>query len=463
MSKSRNEYVTYTPELINELKKLTAKLPRADGVKALRKRLDLSERQARAVYAKHVANSQTNTSATPIGRFTNANSDEKIPETKGAHMSFSGDSGEIDLVDESPRTLEELLKACQVDLNLWEVEKYVVNKWEMGRANKQVNLTWSEGKADGYVRDAGGIRKAPLWQVKAWLRRKVEATTLAQMLEKFVSQASVHAPKKFCIEQRKNAKADSCYVLNIQDLHLAKLAWSHETGGADWDIRIAEQAYRNTVDELIAKVPHERVEEIVMILGSDMLQVDNDRSTTTAGTYVDSDTRLMKAYDVAANMLTETIEKLASKFKVKCVVFGGNHDRNISLFLGKYIEAWFRNHPNVKIDASPRSRKYHAFDNTLIAFDHGDETKGKDLPLVIMRENQSTISQYRHIECLTGHLHSEQSDDYKGIVVRVAPALCSADRWHAGKGFIGSVRRSQGILYKRVVGLDAIYYSTALE
>lgn len=458
MSKSRNEYATYTPELIADLKRISKGLSRADAVKAVAMRLNLSPRQGRAVFAKYVEKVVV---SNPEQR--NVGAPEEVPTSKGAHIKFNGDVGEIDLVTDSPRSLEQLLNVCGVDLNVWEVEKYVVNKWEMGRANKQVNLTWTDGRADGYVRDGGGLTKAPLYQVKAWLRRKVEASTLHQMLEKFTQDAVKFAPKTFKYTKPNQTKADCCYVLNIQDLHLAKLSCGIETGGANWDIKIAEQTYRDTVNELIDKAPIERIEEIVMIVGSDMLQVDNDKSTTTAGTYVDSDTRLSKAFDVATHMLTTVIEELASRFKVRCVVFGGNHDRTISLFLGRYVEAWFRNHENVNVDASPRSRKYYGYGKTLIAFDHGDEIKSKDLPLVIMRENQATISNYRFIECLTGHFHSEQSEDMKGIVVRVAPALCSPDRWHSAKGFIGSIRRSQGLLYQRDEGLECIIYSRALD
>ena len=386
------------------------------------------------------------------------------PPSKGAHMSFKGDLGEVDVVDEMPRTLEELIKICKVDTSIWEVERYIINKWEMGRKDKTVNLVWTDGVMNGEVNDTGGITKAGLWQVKAWLRRKVEQTTLNAMLEEFSQRAAKHAPRKWvfekaCVKDRR----DCCYVLNGQDLHIAKLAWAPETGSGDWDIRIAREAYDAAMDELMEKVPNDRVEEVVIIVGSDMLQVDNDKSTTTAGTYVDSDSRLAKAFQVAGEMLTDRIEKLASKFKVKVVVIPGNHDSTVSLFLGKYVEAWFRNHPNVKVDAAPRSRKYHGYGKTLIAFDHGDETKMKDLPLVVMQENRSTISQYKYTEVLTGHLHSEQCDDYKGIIVRTAPALCSPDRWHARRGYVGTIRRSQGLLYQREEGLQAIYYSKALD
>ncbi len=449
----------YTPELIDELKQLAKGLPRADGVQAVRRRLKLSERAGRYAYARYVERDV----AAPAATKTAAPKEDEIPTSKGAHMSFKGDVGEVDLIDDSPRTLDELIKACHVDLNVWEVERYVVNKWEMGRKAKTVSLTWVDGVASGSVEDTGGITKAPLWQVKAWLRKKVEASTINKMLEAFTEKAGKHAPKRFEFVKPIRAKADCCYVLNIQDLHLAKLASHQETGGADWDIRIAEKTYHQAVDDLIGKVPQDRVEEVVVIIGSDMLQVDNDKSTTTAGTYVDSDTRLAKAFDVASQMLTKVIEKLASRFKVHCVVYGGNHDRTVSLFLGRYIEAWFRNHTNVKVDASPRSRKYHGYGKTLIAFDHGDETKHKDLPLAIMRDNQSVISQYRFTECLVGHLHSEQSEDIKGIVIRVAPALCPPDKWHSSKSFANNMRRSQGLLYQREEGLECIYYSKSLD
>ena len=194
-------------------------------------------------------------------------------------MSFKGDFGEIDLIDDNPRSLEDLLKTCRVDTNIWEVEKYVVNKWEMGRKAKSVNLTWNNGKAEGFVNDTGGITKAPLWQVKAWLRRKVEASTLNKMLEQFVEKAQNFAPKKF-VFNKATGQGDCAYVLNGHDLHLAKLAWSAETGYGDWDIKIAREKDDAAVDDLMSKVPVERVAEVVVLVGSDMLQMDNDKSSS---------------------------------------------------------------------------------------------------------------------------------------------------------------------------------------
>lgn len=463
----------YTSEVINPVKRdiVAKQLSRADAVKHVRRHFDVSERRARDIYVRYFEGTAT-VAAASSGYESEGK--EEPPKTRGASISISGDVGEVTLTDDNPRTLDELLKACEVDLNVWEVEKHTVNKWEVamrepattvgGRGNDaQVSISKDGAKSTLWTRASHVPLRVPLYQVKAWLRRKVEASYLNQMLEQFIADAKKHAPKRFEFVKPIRAKADCCYVLNIQDLHVAKLACSEETGGANWDIRIAEQTFRETVDELVNKAPVERIEEIVVIAGSDMLQVDNDKSTTTAGTYVDSDTRLFKAFDVTGKMLTETIEKLAARFKVKVMVVAGNHDSTTSFFVGKYVDAWFRNHPNVEVDSSPRNRKYHAYGKTLIGLDHGNNTKLKDLPLVVMRENQAIISKFIHIEVLTGHRHIEASEDIKGIVVRTAPALCPPDAWHATHGYVGTNRRSQGILYQRDNGLEAIFYSKALQ
>ena len=51
-------------------------------------------------------------------------------------------------------TLEQLLEACNVDLSVWKVDRYVVNKWEVGTKIA-----------------SGGVLVEPLFQVKAWLVR----------------------------------------------------------------------------------------------------------------------------------------------------------------------------------------------------------------------------------------------------------------------------------------------------
>jgi len=78
-----------------------------------------------------------------------ADIDEKLEE-------FERDNEKIiDSKSHSIHTLEELIEYCKIDLDVWKIDKHVINKWEV------------------FSNDAG---HQPLFQVKAWLsRRKPEA------------------------------------------------------------------------------------------------------------------------------------------------------------------------------------------------------------------------------------------------------------------------------------------------
>ncbi len=362
------------------------------------------------------------------------NAGQPTPPPAAVRVVGTGDAFNAEVETSKVATLDEVVALCGVDTELWESNGFNVRRGTKGYA-------WS-----------------------ARFKRKTQPIDEQRLIRLFTKEAAKHAPVKWTAQKPSvKGEADCLYIINIQDLHLAKLAWGRETGGPDWDIYISEKAYRDTVDDLISKAPIDRIEEVLVIIGSDLLQVDNDQSATTAGTYVDSDSRLAKVFEVAFKMLTDVIEKLATRFRVRGVVVQGNHDATTSMFLGHSVAAWFRTNPNVVIDNTPKSRKYVPYGQTLIGFDHGDETKLADLPLLLMRENQATISQFKYQEVLTGHLHQEGVTEYKGVKVRIAPALCSADRWHARKGFCANVRQSQGLLYQRDHGLEAIFYSTPLD
>lgn len=89
----------------------------------------------------------------------------------------STDANHASLTSSDPRitTLEELLAFCQVDLDVWEVERHVVNKWETPRKDVKKDIHWDGSGTIGdgsYVYDSGGMYVQQLLQVKAWLIRK---------------------------------------------------------------------------------------------------------------------------------------------------------------------------------------------------------------------------------------------------------------------------------------------------
>lgn len=324
------------------------------------------------------------------------------------------------------KNLEELVAYTGIDLEEWEVVKQRVTIWD--------NKT----------------------SFNAEFKRKVEENRLEEILNQFIEKAEKHAPKKW--EIVKKSGGDYMLVLSCQDLHLSKLCWGEESG-QDYDIKIAKKYYEESIDDLMEKVEGKKIAKVVLIVGSDFFQADTPNSTTTKGTFVDSDSRWTKAFSEGADLMTKVVEKLSSKYKVSLVQVSGNHDQATSYYLGLYLKAWFRNNENVTINCSPTVRKYEGFGNTLVGFCHGDGMKLADLPLILMRENQSTISNYKWLELITGHLHQERQIEVKGIKVRVSPALCPPDAWHDKNNFSFNIQTSQGLLYSRNDGLEAIYYS----
>jgi predicted phosphodiesterase len=408
----------YTPELISELKNLTSKLPRADGVKALGKRLKLSERAARSAYATYIAGNYTPPPAAPF-----------VPSVTKKTMDNTMET-EVKTLD--VQELDDVVKLCKVDEKTWRVKSFAV----------------SQNKSGAFV-----------WRTSFERDKTIDINLL---LSDFAQQAEKNAPKSFSYAKVKPGQADCCYVLNIQDLHLSKLAWEKESG-ADYDINIAKRVYKDAVKDLMEKVPQDRVAQILMIVGSDYFQADSNKSTTTAGTYVDSDGRLAKTFTEGCTLLTETAETLGARFEVKIIVIPGNHDEQLSYFLGAYLSAWFRNHKNVSVDNEPKSRKYHAFGKVLLGLVHGHREKLKDLPLIMMRENQASVSQYKYYEWLTGHRHIEATEELHGVKVRTCNALCGPDQWHFSQGYVGTIRTSQGLLYNKEHGLEAIFYSKPID
>jgi len=179
---------------------------------------------------------------------------------------------------------------------------------------------------------------------------------------------------------------------------------------------------------------------------------------TTAGTTVDSDSRWQKMFLRGCELLTDAVTNLSQICPVDIVVISGNHDYLSTQYLGYYLQAWFRNNKNVKIDNAPTSRKYYRYGQNLIGFDHGKEVKGENLPLIMATERKSDWGETKYKEVQIGHFHRENLKELHGVKVRILPSLCSADSWHGKKGFVGNVRSAEGLLFNKNGGLEAIYY-----
>jgi hypothetical protein len=97
--------------------------------------------------------------------------DQNLKPPPGANLKeqneIKGDKWTIVLPKTRIHTLEELIEFCKIDLDVWEVERFIANKWELAAK------IGPHGEEEIIVE--------PLYQIKAFLRRKKFATLTQYM------------------------------------------------------------------------------------------------------------------------------------------------------------------------------------------------------------------------------------------------------------------------------------------
>lgn len=343
------------------------------------------------------------------------------------------------------KSLADLIRVCEIDTSEWEVERYVCNKWETA--------------AKVGPQDTAEVEVTPLYQVKAWLKRKVALLAARAEVEALLAEARKGLPKIASVVQ-KAPKSGYMLELNIADLHNGKLAWSGETGHESYDTRIAESIHDAAVEALLQRTSAYQFDEIVIAVGNDLLHVDSRSNTTTAGTPQDTDSRYYKVFLSTRRMTQRAIERCRRLAKVRVVMVPGNHDRDSVWHLGDSLSCVYDGCKDVVIDNAPTQRKYVEFGKVLLMLTHGDKGKRADYPLLMATEQPERFGRTLFREAHTGHLHQTQVQEWHGVRVRILPSLAGVDAWHADNTFTGNIRAAEAFIWSASEGLVGTAYYT---
>lgn len=146
------------------------------------------------------------------------------------------------------------------------------------------------------------------------------------------------------------------------------------------------------------------------------------------------------------------MERLADKATVDVLWVPGNHDLKTSYHLCRELRAWFRTHPNVTVDVSPKLRKRYVYGRTMVGLTHGCYEKARELPLHFANEFAEDWGATKYREIHHGHFHKEKRHDfisldtYGGIPVRTLMSLSAVDSWHYRQGYVGNRRAAEAYL-----------------
>lgn len=364
----------------------------------------------------------------------------------------SGDAQVLTLRSKTVRTLKGALEAGHVDTKEWEVERWVLNKWDMG----------AKLSVDG----TDGLSAIELWQVKVWFCRK-PAKRLRDALEEIHKRAAKYSPVyKY---PKLKTEGDILAVVCLFDHHFGKLCWAEETGN-NYDVRIAEKIWDHALEDLLGYVAPLGIQRFQLPIGQDFVNFDNQQGQTTAGTPQDNDGRYAKVIAAAYSALVRGTDRLSVIAPVDGELVMGNHDSTVSYHLARELKAHYRLTDRVKIGIDFRARKYLRWGTNLIGMAHADNVKGKfeALPTIMATETPKEWAATTHHEWLLGHVHHKSKretlpvEERNGVVLRTLPSLSGLDAWHYAKGFL-SKRAAEVYLYSKKRGYVGHFSVNARE
>ena len=352
------------------------------------------------------------------------------------------------------KTLEDLLDRAEVNLEEWNVERHIINKWDVTAFKSGYPVTWEN------------------FQVKATLVRRKEVTAAINFAEIFQELAENYSPPAIdndILSKRTYDVTDNVennlLELSLFDLHIGKLGWAGEVG-ENYDTKIARERFLDAITTLIKRANGFTYNKIIFPIGNDFFNSDNQFNTTTKGTPQDEDLRWQKTWDVAIELLVDAIMLLkATGVPIEIPVISGNHDQERMKYMGSVIDAWFRNDDQVNVNNGAKVRKYYEWGQVMLAFTHGNEEKENSLPLLMATEEKEMWGRTNFHEWHLGHFHKKRNlkftvldkaqilNEELGVTVRYLSSLSGTEEWHYKKGYIGSQKAGEAFIWNDKSGM----------
>lgn len=356
------------------------------------------------------------------------------------------DTWVIELNDSRINTVDDALKKANVNTDIWEVERVVVNGWD-------VTMKLRDGDKDKPYRSQNS-------QIKVWLRRKVPVDTeeaVNRLLEK-LEKKSPGAPK---IKRLPPSKLPHRHALEIclMDIHYGLRCYP-PSADIEWNPETCARIVMASVDEMLAMAEaYAPFEEILLPLGNDWFTVDSKWMTTTGGTAQQDGDTYYPTFIGGEELAIAVVDRVKQRADVRVVMMPGNHDETTSFMLGRVLKAYYRNDKNVTVDADPNPYKFWEYGCNLVGFEHGHGVNAVRLAALMANEAPDawarTKNGYR--EWHLGDQHRKGTSkpsalEEQGVSIEYLPALVAPNEWHRRKSFNWQNRGTMGFVWHHSAG-----------
>lgn len=363
--------------------------------------------------------------------------DTKSPENYNSSIEYKGDGTIIqdrliEICEDEELSPEKMLKYHNLDVNKWDVVSYKNNYW-----HNQVK----------------GGKRIVLYQSKIIVKPKEKYLDLSHIDEHFSNLQNnlIFEPIHYSNDEKYQMAE-----LNIADLHLGRIRYDKDNKKIINSKELVKSFY-HIISRACEELKSKSLDYILFIWSNDFFNSDTKNKTTTAGTPQDTDLPWQDLFDLGVEILVKAITMLEKVAPVKTLYIPSNHDEVFSYHAIKYLEAWFRNDPNVTISTSTYPRQYIKYGKNLLGFCHGDKINASKLSHLMSIEEPSFWSSTNFREFHIAHLHSEHMiQELNGVIVRRIASPTFSDTWTIEKGFVGAVQKAQIFIYDKNLGLYQI-------
>jgi hypothetical protein len=315
----------------------------------------------------------------------------------------------------------------KVDLNKYEITGLRVNTW--GAENNQSK------------------------QVRLDLKGRKDGIDIAELVEQFKKEVAEHSP--ILATTPWTPETGKLLEISIPDLHLGLLSWNKETG-MDYDIRVAREAYLSAVNAMVSWGKQHGAEQILIVVGHDLLNSDTPENTTAKGTRQDEDSRHVKSFEFAWRTVKDAIEICLSEAPTTAIFIRGNHDTNRITMVGEVIRAWFRDNSAFNIDNDPKDYKIYVWGKCMICHTHGHLCKHDKIPGIFATDFPREWGDTVHRTCRVGHGHTERVREFPGMTIEMVPSLGAPSAWTASSGY-RSQRAAFGYIWDKEHGNEYVF------
>lgn len=286
-----------------------------------------------------------------------------------------------------------------------------------------------------------------------WVKTDLDKDKLDKLLMEFIEGARESIPKEKPNKAKpKTKEPDLVHCMVITDYHAGMLAWSEETRGEDWDLKIAEDLLVNWFAHAIEILP-DAAGVVLCFLGDD-LHWDSVQGplTPSSSHLLDGDGRFPKVVRMWIKARRRINQMLLNRFPwVHMIEAEGNHNPTSSVWMREWMTALYEDEPRVTVDQSVDPYYCFEWGQTSLFFHHGHKKKPTTVDDVFVAKFRDVFGRTKHSYAHMGHLHHRHEIESNLMVVTQHRTLAASDAYASRGGWI-SGREAQIMTYHKEHG-----------